>query len=108
MGLVSRVVEEYGIATVNVSTGRDLTAQIKPPRSVFINHPMGNPFGRPGQTDLQREILMAALDRLENCTRPGELVDLPHDWGEKVLTIFDLKGAFRASTPDPSTGKQPY
>ena len=31
-----------------VSTGRDLTAQVKPPRGVFVNHPMGNAFGAPG------------------------------------------------------------
>ncbi|MDP6708872.1 MAG: selenoprotein B, partial [Alphaproteobacteria bacterium] len=70
MGLVSRVVEDHGIATVNVSTGRDLTAQVKPPRAVFVNHPMGNPFGRPGDVAAQRDILLAALERLEACAEP--------------------------------------
>ena len=108
MGLVSRVVEERGIATVNVSTGRDLTANVRPPRSVFINHPMGNPFGRPGEVALQREILVHALELVESCERPGQLVDLDYDWGEPVLTIFDLEDAFRASAPDPKTGKQAF
>jgi hypothetical protein len=108
VGLVSRVVEEHGIATVNVSTGRDLTAQVKPPRAVFVNHPMGNPFGRPGDAATQTAILRAALERLEACAEPGELIDLPYDWGEKVLTIFDLEDAFRAGAPDPVTGKQPH
>ncbi len=107
MGLVSRVVEERGIATVNVSTGRDITAHTLPPRTVFVNHPMGNPFGRPEQKDLQREILMQALKMLESCQTPGELVDLPHDWGEPIKTIYELDFAFRPSTPDPVTGKQP-
>lgn len=100
--------EEHGIATVNVSTGRDLTAQVRPPRSLFVNHPMGNPFGRPGEIARQREILLAALRMLETCREPGALVDLDTDWGEKVLTLFELEGKFRAGAPDPATGKQPY
>ena len=107
MGLVSRVVEEHGIANVNVSTGRDITATTLPPRTVFVNHPMGNPFGRPEQKDLQREILLHALGMLETCRTPGELVDLPYDWGEPIKTIYELEFAFRPSAPDPVTGKQP-
>ena len=106
MGLVSRVVEEQGIVTVNVSTGRDITARVRPPRSVFVNHPMGNPFGRPGDRALQREILLRALDLAARGETPGEMVDLPYDWGEEILTIYDLEDAFRISTPDPKTGKQ--
>lgn len=107
MGLVSRVLEERGIATVNVSTGRDITALALPPRSVFVNHPMGNPFGRPGQQALQREILLHALTLLESCRAPGEMVDLPYDWGEPIRTIYELDFAFKAGAPDPVTGKQP-
>lgn len=106
MGLVSRVVEESGIPTVNVSTGRDITARVRPPRSVFVNHPMGNPFGRPGERPLQREILLRALDLVATCNKAGTLVDLPYEWGEKVLTIYDLEGTFRITRPDPKTGKQ--
>lgn len=82
MGLVARVVEEAGISTVLVSTGRDLTQQVLPPRSLFVNFPMGNPFGRPGDTVMQREILLEALRLVESAAEPGVLVDLPHDWGE--------------------------
>lgn len=80
MGLVARVVEETGIPTVNVSTGRDITALVRPPRSLFVNAPMGNTFGRPGDADRQREILRAALDFAVTATEPGVLVDLPHAW----------------------------
>lgn len=106
MGLVSRVVEEHGIVTVNVSTGRDITASVRPPRSVFVNHPMGNPFGRPGEDKLQREILWRALELAAHCKEAGTIVDLPYEWGEKVLTIYDLEDTFRITKPDPTTGKQ--
>lgn len=108
MGLVSRVVEEAGIPTVNVSTGRDITAAVMPPRSLFINHPMGNPFGRPDEVERQREILLAALHMVEDCKTPGELRDFDTDWGEPVKTLYDLEFGFKMGEPDPETGKQTF
>lgn len=107
MGLVARVVEELGIPTVYVSTGRDLGAQVLPPRSVFVNFPMGNPFGRPYDAVMQRRILTDALERVVQAGKPGELVDLPYEWGERILTIFEIKSGWSAKAPDPLTGKQP-
>lgn len=80
MGLVCRVVEEQGIATVCVSTGRDLTAQVRPPRSVFVNHPMGNAFGAPGDTEMQLKVLRAALQLVQTAEQGGALIDLPCEW----------------------------
>lgn len=82
MGLVARVIEARGIPTVLVSTGRDLTQQVLPPRSVFVNFPMGNPFGRAGDVAMQRRVLLDALHLAETATRGGTLVDLPYAWGE--------------------------
>ncbi len=76
------MLEEAGIATVLVSTGRDLSAQVKPPRTVFVNFPMGNPFGRPFDRERQRAILLDALRALESVQRGGTLIDLPYEWGE--------------------------
>ena len=89
MGLVARVIEEAGIPTVLVSTGRDLTQQVLPPRSVFVNFPMGNAFGRPFDAETQRRILLDALGLVENATEAGALVDLPYDWGEPFGSIVD-------------------
>lgn len=83
MGLVCRIVEQAGIATVCVSTGLDLTRQVKPPRSIFINHPMGNNFGRPGDVQMQREILLKALTLAQEAGEAGILVDSGYEWGEE-------------------------
>jgi hypothetical protein len=82
VGLVCRVVEESGIATVCLSTGRDLTAQVRPPRSVFVNYPMGNAFGKPFDIEMQTKILRHCLTMAESCDTPGAIVDLPDEWRE--------------------------
>ena len=89
MGLVARVVEEAGIPTVLVSTGRDLTELVRPPRSLFVNHPMGNPFGRPGDAEQQATILRDALALFDQVTEAGTLVDAPYEWGEDFTPIVD-------------------
>jgi D-proline reductase (dithiol) PrdB len=89
VGLVARVVEDAGITTVLVSTGRDLTQQVLPPRSVFVNFPMGNPFGRAEDADMQRCILLDALRLAESATEGGAMVDLPYAWGEDFASIVD-------------------
>lgn len=87
-GLVARVVEEQGIATVCVSTGRDLTRQVKPPRSVFVNFPMGNAFGRPHDADQQRRILKDALDMVQRDVAAGQVDDLAYDWGAPFEPLY--------------------
>ena len=84
MGLVCRVVEAAGIATVCLSTGRDLTAQVKPPRSLFVNFPMGNNFGGAADTQTQTRVLRRALAMIHGVTKAGTLEDWPEVWPEPV------------------------
>jgi hypothetical protein len=83
VGLVCRLLEERGIATVYVATGRDLTDLVKPPRALFVNHPMGNNFGRAGDVATQTNILQAALTMIDSVERGGELIDYPTTWSER-------------------------
>ena len=82
MGLVARVVEASGIPTSLVSTGRDLTAQVLPPRSLFVNFPMGNHFGAPGDADQQTRILRRALELPWEVTEAGTIVEWDEEWPE--------------------------
>jgi D-proline reductase (dithiol) PrdB len=88
------VVEQAGVPTVVVSTGRDLSAQVKAPRTVFVNFPMGNPFGRSFDAVQQRVILLDALRALESVEVGGELIDLPYEWGEEFG--MNLGSGYRA------------
>lgn len=95
MGLVCRLLEEQGIATTYVATGRDLTALVQPPRALFVNHPMGNNFGAPGDTETQTDILKTALAMIHEVSEGGVLEDYPTRW--EVPFEFAPGGSMRAA-----------
>jgi len=74
---------------VVVSTGRDLSAQVRAPRTLFVNHPMGNPFGKPFDVATQRRVLLAALDLAVTATSGGQLVDAGEEWGEDFSAVVE-------------------
>ncbi len=82
MGLVARVLEASGIATVCLSMIPDLTRAAGAPRLAGIAYPMSRPMGRPGDADGQRSVLAATLDLLATARAPGAYVELPHEWPE--------------------------
>ncbi len=83
MGLVARVIEEAGIPTVVIASARDITASVKPPRTVFVDYPLGHQTGVPGEPESQAHILRTALAFLETATVPGTILDLPLRWPEE-------------------------
>ncbi len=80
VGLIARGVEAAGIPTLAMTSALDITQAVKPPRSVFINFPLGHQTGKPNQPDLQRSILKDAFGAMEVMTNPGEIVHLPYVW----------------------------
>ena len=59
-----------------------MMTRVKAPRNVFVNFPLGRQCGKPGDRELQTNILKAALDHLKNAQMPGEFADLPFQWDE--------------------------
>jgi hypothetical protein len=49
--------------------------------TIITQFPLDRPLGAPGNARVQREILMAALDMLENAQAPGGVLVLPADHG---------------------------
>jgi len=84
VGLVSRAVEEAGIATLTMSVAHDITELVRPPRAAFVNYPMGQTVGRPGHVEEQRSIVRAALTAVTEMSEPGCIVDLPFDLVERA------------------------
>ncbi len=62
-----------------MSVGRDITERVRPPRACFVNFPMGNEIGQPGDVETQRAIVGAAFESLAIMNEPGMIVDLPFE-----------------------------
>jgi hypothetical protein len=82
VGLVARHLEANGIPTVTFTCARDITEAVRPPRSVFVDYPLGSTCGRPFDPANQRAVILAGLRLLETGRTPGEIVDLPYVWSE--------------------------
>ncbi|MBC5800457.1 MAG: hypothetical protein GIX03_07505 [Candidatus Eremiobacteraeota bacterium] len=80
MALVQRALERLGTPTVSVTVARDITVACRPPRAVFVPFMMGHHFGVPGNAELQKTIILAALRLVAEARRSGEIRDLPYTW----------------------------
>lgn len=90
MGLIQRVLEEEGIATVGISVERKFTEEVRPPRTMFLRWPYGHAVGEPGNVEQQRFIVKKALELLETMQTPGEIVAPPYRW-RRVDYLDDSK-----------------
>ena len=76
MGLIQRVIEAQGIATISVSLSKEITQKVRPPRSLFSGFPLGHPFGFPGQSFRQLQIIRLLLKHLKEIRVPGTIAEL--------------------------------
>jgi len=76
VGLLAGEIERRGVSTTSVSTLREVTEKVKPPRALFVDFALGYPLGRPHDTPLQTRILRAAFALLSAPGPPPVLVDL--------------------------------
>lgn len=82
MSLVSRHLEAHGIPTVVIGSARDIVEECGVARFVFNDFPLGNPFGKPDDADMQRATLGIALDLLETARLPRTTVQTPFRWSD--------------------------
>ncbi len=82
------------MATVTLSTIHELTAAVGVPRVAAIEYPQGRPFGVPGDSAGQTNVLRAALELVERATVPGAVAHLPFEWPER-------RGQVRSDPPVP-------
>ena len=82
MGLIARHAEAAGIPTLSMSSARDITAAVNPPRAVFLDWPLGHTSGRPQQPVLNAAVMRATLAAFETAAAPGMIVDLDLPWAE--------------------------
>lgn len=76
MSLVAAELERRGIATVAVQLLREIAEAVRPPRALLVPYPFGYPLGAPNDSALQRRVMEAALDLLEEDAEPPLLREL--------------------------------
>ena len=65
MGVLARILEESGIATVGLSLVRRQAGNIKAPRFLHCEFPLGRPLGKPGDPDYQTDVIRRAFSLLD-------------------------------------------
>ena len=65
-----------GMSTVLITVSPEASRQMRPPRALYpIGFRVGNSMGRPGQRELQKQVLRDALLLLTGPPHPGEIIE---------------------------------
>jgi hypothetical protein len=83
VGLIARQVEAAGVSTLCMGSALDILKAGNPPRAAFLDYPLGHTTGKPDQPELQREILVQALEGFTSLTVPGSIKMLPFRWDDE-------------------------
>ena len=70
--------------TMVVGSAFEIMSAAWPPRSTFVNYPLGHTVGKPNDPDDQLRIVRAALTGFEQLSTPGQVNVLACDWGATV------------------------
>ena len=82
MGLIARHAEAAGIPTLCMGSALDILQAVHPPRAAFLDYLLGHTTGKPFEPELQRTILLEALEAFSSFTEPGQIKHLPFRWAE--------------------------
>jgi len=82
------------MATVMVTNMPFWSERVGAPRSLAVEFPFGHILGRAHDGELQRRVVIRALDVLEQSAGPGTIVHFREPWPEP------LEAARRASHPE--------
>jgi len=80
-GIIARALEARGLPTVSTSVLWEMSAAVKPPRTCFLDFPLGCPAGKPFAAAQQRDILRRVFELVPEF-EPGAwaMRTLPFAW----------------------------
>jgi D-proline reductase (dithiol) PrdB len=83
VGLIQYAIEKEGIPTISITHLAELTKKVRVPRSLHLRFPLGRSFGKAGEQDMQRQILLNAIHYLSEIDIPETMIKLPYKWRGK-------------------------
>jgi D-proline reductase (dithiol) PrdB len=79
--VIARALEARGLPTLSMSVLLEAAEEAKPPRTCFLDFPLGCPAGRPHEAEQQRKILRSALKLAPDFDGlPWHIKSLPFQW----------------------------
>jgi hypothetical protein len=63
-----------------IGTALDIMSKVRPPRAVFVDHPVGRTFGPPHDRTRNEAVLNTALNQLPKFTERNQIHDLQCHW----------------------------
>jgi len=81
-GLIARAAELQGIPTLVLGSAFDILSSAWPPRTAFVNYPLGHQAGKPLDIADQLRVVQAGLAALELMQQPGQVSILDCNWGD--------------------------
>ncbi len=98
MPVLAREIEAAGIPTVTVSMMPELSTKYRASRVLGVEFPFGHSFGVVGDSEMQTQVLLAALEVLTSASEPETRVDLNIEWpGDRRQAYKD----WQPSEPSP-------
>jgi D-proline reductase (dithiol) PrdB len=83
VGLIQFAIEKAGIPTISITHLAELTEKVRVPRSLHLRFPLGRSFGRAGEQQMQRQILLDAIHYLKEIDVSETMIKLPYKWKGK-------------------------
>ena len=80
MSLVARHLEANGLPTVILGSAIDIVEHCGAARFAFLDFPLGNPCGKPGNAQMQHAVVSEALTLFDTAIAPRTTVRLPWRW----------------------------
>lgn len=89
IGLIARHLEAAGFPTLGLTSARSITEAANPPRSIFVDLPLGHTAGPPNDPTTQQRIISEALRLGAAMTPPsdgeaGRIADLDLQWRDNA------------------------
>jgi D-proline reductase (dithiol) PrdB len=79
--IIARALEARGLPTLSMSVLLEAAEEAKPPRTCFLDFPLGCPAGKPHEAAQQRDILRTALKLATDFDeKPWHIKPLPFQW----------------------------
>ena len=97
MPVLARTLEAAGLSTLLITPMPYWAERIGVPRTLAVEYPFGHAFGLPGNSGMQRRILLEAFVALENISSPGTIVHSEQVWPGEVEEAIQLWQPLEAS-----------